>query len=49
MICWKKSFKRLVIWNEYKSKMQTGSTTAVDGGNNNTKRILLDSSFQDCW
>ena len=41
-----KSFKRSVIWNEYKSKIQTVSTIPPEGGNFDTKIILLDSSFQ---
>ena len=39
-------FKRSVIWNEYKSKIQTITTRAADGRNNDTKRILLGCSFQ---
>ena len=41
----KKVFKSLVYWNEYKSKMQT-VTTGNATENIDTKRILLDSSFQ---
>ena len=37
-----KGFKRSVFWNEYKSKIQTVTQTR----NNNSKRILLHSSFQ---
>ena len=40
-----KTFKRSVVWNQYKSKIQT-VTTGVGAVNTNTKRILLDSSFQ---
>ena len=39
-------FERLVTWNEYKSKIETVTTIADQGGNTDTKRILLDSSFQ---
>ena len=39
-------FKRSVIWNEYKSKIETITTRATDGGNTDTKRILLEGSFQ---
>ena len=40
------SFKRSVIWNECKSKIQTVSTIPAEGGNIDSKRILLNSSFQ---
>ena len=40
------SFERFVTWNECKSKIETVTTVAGDGGNTGTKRILLDSSFQ---
>ena len=40
------NFKRSVIWNEYKSKIQTVSTIAGEGGNADTERISLDRSFQ---
>ena len=39
-------FKRSVIWNEYKRKIQTITTVAAEGGNTNTRRIELDTSFQ---
>ena len=39
----KKSFKRSVFWNEYKSKRQTVTQEQND---NNFKRIVVDSSFQ---
>ena len=42
----RKGSTRSVIWNEHKSKIQTVSTMASEGGNNDTKRILLDSSCQ---
>ena len=38
--------ERLVTWNEYKSKIDTVTTVATEGGNTNTKIILLDCSFQ---
>ena len=41
----RKGFKRSVFWNEYKSKIQT-VTTEAGAQNIDTKRILLDSSFQ---
>ena len=37
-----KDFKRSIFWNEYKSKIET-----QEADNNNVKRILLDSSFQE--
>ena len=37
-----KRFKRSVLWNEYKSKIETHTLDS-----NNLKRILLDSSFQE--
>ena len=40
------SFERSVIWNEYKSKIETITTVANEGGNTNTKIIVLDTSFQ---
>ena len=40
-----KTFKRSVIWNEYKSKIQT-VTAGVGAANNDIKIILLDSSNQ---
>ena len=43
----KKSFKRSVIWNEYKSKIQTVSTIAAKGVNTDTKRILFNASYQE--
>ena len=39
-------FERLVTLNEYKSKIDTVATVAAEEGNTNTKRILLDTSFQ---
>ena len=42
----RKGFKRSVIWNEYKSKIQTVTTVAAEGGNNDTKKNLLDPSYQ---
>ena len=39
-------FERLVTWNECKSKIDTVTTVAAEGGNTNTKRIVLDTSFQ---
>ena len=39
-------FERLVNWNEYKSKTQTGNTVTAQGGNAGTKRIVLDTFFQ---
>ena len=41
----KEGFKRSVIWNKYKSKIQTVTGDAAQ--NIDTKRILLDSSFQE--
>ena len=41
----KNSFKRSVIWNEYKSKIQTVRTGDL-AENIDTKRILLDPSYQ---
>ena len=41
-----KGFERLVTWNEYKSKIETITTVAAEGGNTNTKRIVLDTPFQ---
>ena len=38
--------KRLVTWDEYKSKIDTITTIAAEGGNTGTKIILLDTSFQ---
>ena len=38
-----KGFERTVIWNEYKSKIETVNVTAND---NNFKRTTLDTSFQ---
>ena len=40
-----KGFESLVTWNEYKSKIETVTTVPAEGGNTNTKTILLDSSF----
>ena len=40
------SFESFVTWNECKSKIETVTTVAGEGGNTGTKRILLDSSFQ---
>ena len=41
-----KGFGSLVTWNEYKSKIETVTTVLAEGGNTNTKRILLDISFR---
>ena len=38
-----KGFERTVVWNEYKSKMETVNVAADD---NNFKRITLDVTFQ---
>ena len=38
-----KGFERTVVWNEYKSKIETVNVTAND---NNFKRTTLDTSFQ---
>ena len=40
----RKGFKRLVFWNEYKSKIRRERSTAND--QNTSKRILLDASYQ---
>ena len=39
-------FERLVTWNKYKSKIGTVATVTAEGRNTNTKRIVLDTSFQ---
>ena len=39
-------FKRSVIWNEYKSKIEIVSTQVALGGKTNTKRTTLDTSFE---
>ena len=39
-------FEGLVTWNEYKSKIDTVTAVAAEGGNTGTKRILSDTSFQ---
>ena len=41
----KEGFKRSVLWNEYKSKVQRVVSGTADQ-NTNPKRIMLDSSFQ---
>ena len=38
-----KGFERTVVWNEYKSKLETVNVAAND---NNVKRTTLDVSFQ---
>ena len=38
-------FKRSVIWNEYKSKIETISTNFDQRGSTGTKRTILDTSF----